>query len=228
MNDFTLTAIIVAAGAGTRLRTSTLKAFIPLGKLPLFRYSLDTLLEHPAVRDIVIVVPRNMVIPTQNLTKKMKPAKSVFAVAGGRERWQSVRNGTNATDADWVLIHDAARPFVTHAVIDGVLEKCMTFDCVITVTPEVDTIRTFSGEQAGEIIDRSKVVRVSTPQLVRRTLLIEAFKQVNSLPSPPTDEACLIQQCGVPVAIAWGDPANFKITTPADLAIAEAIVARRS
>jgi 2-C-methyl-D-erythritol 4-phosphate cytidylyltransferase len=227
MNDFTLTAIIVAAGSGTRLRSSTPKAFIPLGKLPLFRYSLDTLLEHPSVRDIVIVVPRDLVVTTQNLITKMKPAKSVFAVAGGKERWQSVRNGTNATDADWVLIHDAARPFVTHGVIDGVLEKCMAFDCVITVTPEIDTIRTFSGELAGEIIDRSKVVRVGTPQLVRRNLLLEAFLQASNLPSPPTDEAALIQQCGVPVAIAWGDGANFKITTPSDLAIAEAIVARR-
>ena len=227
MNDFTLTAVIVAAGAGKRLNAGIPKGFLPLGKKPLYQYSLDIFLSHPSVRDVVIVVPRNKVIETQQSILKMATTKSVFAVAGGKQRWQSVRNGIQATDADWVMVHDAARPFVTNAVISSVLEKCMTFDCAITVTPEVDTIRTMSGELAGETLDRSTLVRVGTPQLVRRTLLIEAFKQIPSLPSPPTDEAALIQQCGVPVALAWGDGMNFKITTPADIAIAEAIIAYR-
>ena len=228
MNDFTLTTIIVAAGAGTRLKAGKPKAFLTLGNLPMYQHSLETFTSHESVRDIVIVVPRGMVTATQQTLLSMKTTKSIFAVAGGRERWQSVQNGVQATDADWIMVHDAARPFVTHAVIDGVLDKCIANDCVITATPEVDTIRALKGECAGNIIDRSTLIRTGTPQLFRRSVLIEAFRSAASLPVPPTDEASLIQQCGVPVAIAWGDPANFKITTPSDLAIAEAIVAQRA
>ena len=112
-------------------------------------------------------------------------------------------------------------------MIDGVIDKCIANDCVITATPEVDTIRALSGDFAGKIIDRSTLIRTGTPQLFRRAVLVEAFRSAASLPVPPTDEASLMQQSGVPVAIAWGDPANFKITTPSDLAIAEAIVAHR-
>jgi 2-C-methyl-D-erythritol 4-phosphate cytidylyltransferase len=227
MNDFTLTAIIVAAGAGTRLKARLPKAFIPLGKQPMYQYSLETFASHTSVRDVVIVVPKGMVTATQQSVKSMKTDKSIFAVAGGKERWHSVQNGVAATDADWVMVHDAARPFVTDAVIDGVLEKCFANDCVITATQEVDTIRALSGEFAGNIIDRSTLIRTGTPQLFRRAVLVEAFHSAATLASPPTDEAALMQQCGIPVAIAWGDPANFKITSPSDLAIAEAIVAQR-
>ncbi|MBN2037994.1 MAG: 2-C-methyl-D-erythritol 4-phosphate cytidylyltransferase [Chitinispirillaceae bacterium] len=227
MSDGSLSAIIVAAGAGSRLNATMPKAFMPLGEKPLFRYSLETFLCHPGIRDVILVVPRELVAQTQSIIAGLAPGKSVLAVAGGKERWQSVQNGATATDADWALVHDAARPFVTHAVIDAVLAKRNVFDCVITVTPEVDTIRTMSGRLAGDIVDRSKLVRVQTPQLFRRPVLMETFAAATQLASPPTDEAVLMQQCGVPVAIAWGDPANFKITTPADLKIAEAVVAHR-
>jgi 2-C-methyl-D-erythritol 4-phosphate cytidylyltransferase len=193
----------------------------------MYQYSLETFVSHESVRDIVIVVPYGMVTATQQSLMSIKTSKSIFAVAGGKERWQSVQNGVLATDADWILVHDAARPFVTHAVIDGVIDKCIANDCVITATPEVDTIRALSGDFAGKIIDRSTLIRTGTPQLFRRAVLVEAFRSAASLPVPPTDEASLMQQSGVPVAIAWGDPANFKITTPSDLAIAEAIVAHR-
>jgi 2-C-methyl-D-erythritol 4-phosphate cytidylyltransferase len=127
-----------------------------------------------------------------------------------------------------VLVHDAARPFVTRAVVDAVLEKKKRYDCVITATPEVDTLRLANGELAGETIDRSKLVKVGTPQLFRRTVLLKAFASARGLSSPPTDEAVLMQHIGVPVALAAGDQANFKITTPADLAMAEASIAHPS
>jgi 2-C-methyl-D-erythritol 4-phosphate cytidylyltransferase len=227
MTDLSLTVIIVAAGAGTRLKSNMPKAFMPLGKKPLFSHSLEIVLAHASVRDAVLVVPQEFVDESQRIIAERAPVKKVTIVTGGKERWQSVQNGVNATDAEWVLVHDAARPFVTQAVIDRVLEKRPLFDCVITVTPEVDTIRTLSGDLAGAIVDRSTLIKTGTPQLFRRAVLAKAFASAPALPSPPTDEAALVQQCGIPVAIAWGDPTNFKITTPADLVVAEAIVANR-
>jgi 2-C-methyl-D-erythritol 4-phosphate cytidylyltransferase len=226
--NMTITAIIVAAGSGSRLGGPTPKGFIRLGRKALFLYSLEMLLSHKAVADAVLVVPKGFEPRARKIVTGSGIKKNVAIVAGGRERWQSVENGVRAARAEWVLVHDAARPFVTRAVIDAMLEKKNKFDCVITATPEVDTVRVVKGELAGEIVDRSKLVRVGTPQLFRRSLLLEAFATARDLPSPPpTDEAALMQRIRVPVALAAGDPANFKITTPADLSIAEALIAYR-
>jgi len=113
------------------------------------------------------------------------------------------------------------------SVVDAVLVKKDKYDCAITVTPEADTVRTFSGDLAGETVERHNLVRVGTPQLFRRRVLLEALTAAQDYPSPPTDEAVLMQRLGVPVALAWGDPLNFKITTAADFAMAEALIAYR-
>ena len=222
-----ISAIIPAAGAGTRLGTSSPKGFVKLQGKSLFLYSLEVLLSHEAIDDAVLVVPQSMTEEADRLAASSGFRKKVVIVTGGHERWQSVLNGVRASLSEWVIVHDAARPFVTKNVIDKVLEKRSTYDCAITVTPEVDTIRTASGDMAGGVVDRSKLVRVGTPQLFRRARLLKALAAAPELPSPPTDEAALMQRIGVPVALSWGDPANFKITTPADFAIAEAIIAYR-
>jgi len=222
-----LSAIIVAAGTGSRLNSPVPKGFILLGGKPLFLHSLEIFLAHDAVLDAVLVVPNGFEPQAMAMVSGFASGKKVAVVSGGKERWQSVENGVKAVDNEWVLVHDAARPFVTRAVIDAVLDNKNKFDCVITVTPEVDTVREANGVLAGETIDRSKLVRVGTPQLFRRKVLLEAFTAAPGLPSPPTDDAALMQRAGVPVALAWGDPANFKITTPTDLAIAEALLASR-
>jgi 2-C-methyl-D-erythritol 4-phosphate cytidylyltransferase len=151
-------------------------------------------------------------------------AGKVQVAAGGDERWKSVKNGVSLSKSEWVLIHDAARPFVSREVINSLLEKRNAFQSVITVTPEIDTIRTVNGNKCGNTIDRSKLLRVGTPQLFRRELIMSAFNQAQNLDTPPTDEAALIESLGIAVGYAWGDPLNFKITTKADLKIAEALL----
>jgi 2-C-methyl-D-erythritol 4-phosphate cytidylyltransferase len=222
-----LSAVIVAGGTGSRLNSSVPKGFILLCGKPLFLHSLETLLGHKAITDAVLVVPEGFEPQAKAMAAGFGSGKKITVVVGGKVRWQSVENGVRAVDGEWVLVHDAARPFVTRAVIDAVLEKKNKYDCVITVTPEVDTVREANGGLAGETVDRAKLVRVGTPQLFRRKVLLEAFTMAPGLPSSPTDEAALMQLAGVPVAIAEGDPMNFKITSPADLRLAEALCAYR-
>jgi 2-C-methyl-D-erythritol 4-phosphate cytidylyltransferase len=126
-----------------------------------------------------------------------------------------------------VFIHDAARPFVTHAVIDAVLEQSAKYTAVITATKVVDTVRRFSGDQALETIDRSTLIHVGTPQAFLRSVLIKSFSVAETMKNPPTDEAMLMEHLGIPVGLAWGDPLNFKITTTSDLTLAEALCKRR-
>lgn len=152
----------------------------------------------------------------------------ITVVAGDTHRWQSVKNGVAASQADWVLIHDAARPFVTAKVIDSVLAAAKKYDAVIPATAEVDTVRKFKGDRAGKTLDRNEIIRVQTPQLFKRKKLLSAFSQAARLSAPPTDDAMLMERAGTPVGIAPGDPLNFKITTREDLALAQAWCRRNS
>jgi 2-C-methyl-D-erythritol 4-phosphate cytidylyltransferase len=218
-------AVIVAAGSGTRLGADIPKAFVSLAGKPLFLHSLERLATHNSIKSIVLVAPPDMLHEAEKIVSINHFAKKVSSVPGGKERWQSVQSGVNACASEWVLVHDAARPFISQAVIDSVLEKMAGFNAVITVTSEVDTVRHFKGDRALETVDRSTLVRVGTPQLFRTAMLKKAFLAAERMVPPPTDEAILMEAMGIPVGIAWGDPLNFKITTQRDLVLAEALYA---
>jgi 2-C-methyl-D-erythritol 4-phosphate cytidylyltransferase len=225
-----LSAVIVAGGQGTRLGAALPKAFVPLGPRALVIHAAQALASHAAVSDIVIVVADSMRDYLQELLLESPLAKPLRLASGGAERWQSVYSGVLATpqSSQWLLIHDAARPFVTHAVIDTLLATTTTYRAAVSATPMVDTVREFSGECAGKTLDRSTMVRIGTPQLFYKQTLLEGFALAETLNPPPTDEAMLMEKLGVAVGIAWGDSCNFKITTPQDMELAEALYAHRS
>jgi 2-C-methyl-D-erythritol 4-phosphate cytidylyltransferase len=227
MQPSSLSVVIVAGGAGARLGASVPKAFVPLAGKPLFMHSLLQFSQHEEISSIILVTTPSMIEETRKLCESEELSSRVTVVPGGKERWESVRNGVKAVQSEWVLVHDAARPFVSRAVIDAVLAQKDRYDCVITVTPEVDTIREYTDGRVMQAIDRSRLVRVGTPQLFRVAKLIEAFATVPSLITLPTDEAMLMQAHSIEVGIAWGDPLNFKVTTPGDLTLAEALCAYR-
>ena len=215
--------VIVAGGAGARLAASRPKAFVELAEKPLFMHCLEVFERHALTTRIILVVPGDMVSQTETILSTLKVRKNIFVAEGGKERWLSVQSGVSHSSAEWVMVHDAARPFVTGAVIDAIVQKASTYDAIITATPETDTVRYFEADHCCETIDRAKLIRVGTPQLFRVNLLKEAFSMAAAMPSPPTDEAMLIEKMGIPVGVAWGDPINFKITTQSDLRLAEAL-----
>jgi 2-C-methyl-D-erythritol 4-phosphate cytidylyltransferase len=225
-----VSVIIVAAGQGARLKSDTPKAFFSLGGKPMLRYSLEAFDAHPSLDHIVVVVHESMIGQAEEMISRATPSTSVDVVAGGEHRWQSVRNGVDATsdNAEWLLVHDAARPFVTAPVIDTLLAKHENYRCAITATPVTDTVRRFEGDRCVATLDRSRLVRVGTPQMFHRPSLLEAFTKAGGLVSPPTDEAILMESCGIAVGLAWGDPLNFKITTREDLLLAEGLIQQRT
>jgi 2-C-methyl-D-erythritol 4-phosphate cytidylyltransferase len=224
-----VTAIIVAAGQGKRLGTALPKAFVPLAGKPLFAHSLAVLDSHPAVNRTVLAVPEANQEEARGLVEALQCAKPVVVTAGGSERWLSVANGVAAApeESDWMLVHDAARPFVTHEVVDAILAATASYRAVITVTEVADTVRTVDGDRAGDTVDRDSLVRVGTPQLFRREDLLKGFELAPSLPQPPTDEAVLMQKLDIDVGTAPGDPMNFKVTSPEDLKLAELLLGAR-
>jgi len=216
-------AVIVAAGSGTRLGFSTPKAFVPVAGKPMLQHSVEVFSAHPSVSRLILVVPASLVDETE---RRFQALTDIVVTEGGAERWESVRNGCSVATSPWVLIHDAARPLLTTAVIDSLLALRQEYRCAFTATPVVDTIRTFSGTAAGETIDRSTLVRVGTPQMFDREVLMTAFSHIHEFATPPTDEVMLVQKTGIPAGIASGDPNNFKITTKEDLEVAEALLSR--
>lgn len=218
-------AVIVAAGRGARLGASIPKAFLELAGKPLFAHSLAVFDNHPAIAQIVVVAPADRLRQTAGLAAEAGVSTPLSIVAGGGERWESVRNGAAecAEHIGWVLVHDAARPFVTPEVVDTLLETADNYRAAVTATEVVDTVRRFDGDRAGETVDRHTLVRVGTPQLFGRDELRRGFELAAELSSPPTDEAVLMQHLGIDVGIAWGDPMNFKITSPRDLELAHLV-----
>jgi 2-C-methyl-D-erythritol 4-phosphate cytidylyltransferase len=219
-------AIIVAGGRGRRLGGPTPKGFVALGGTPLFAHALRQFDSHGSIVEVILVVPPGAKDRAGELLDDVILEKGVTVVEGGEHRWQSVKNGLAAcrSPSPWVVVHDAARPFVTHAVIDALLEKAGPYECAVTATPEVDTVRRVRGDRSVETVDRSTLVRVGTPQLFGKEKLAAAFDKAVGMNPPPTDEAVLMEMMGIPVGIAQGDPMNFKITTKTDLRIAEALL----
>jgi 2-C-methyl-D-erythritol 4-phosphate cytidylyltransferase len=227
MDKPTFDIVIVAGGSGARLGAPVPKAFIALAGKPLFMHAFDAFESHALTDAIILVVPADMIAVTKAVLSSRKSQKKVHIVEGGKERWLSVQNGTALSSSEWIMVHDAARPFVTHAIIDAVLDKTHNYNAIITATPETDTVRSIEGDRCLATIDRTTIVRVGTPQLFRAKTLKESFSSAAPMPSPPTDEAMLMEKMGIPVGMAWGDPLNFKITTPSDLLLAEALCARK-
>ncbi|MFW5960610.1 MAG: 2-C-methyl-D-erythritol 4-phosphate cytidylyltransferase [Chitinivibrionales bacterium] len=224
-----VSAVIVAGGRGERLGMNAPKAFVPLNGKPLFSYSLEVFDSHPEITDIHVVIPEGFHEKTLGYLDGISLNKNVMVITGGAERWISVCNGVQSVDPgdEWVMVHDAARPFVTRKIIDDLLALRSEFKAVITATPVNDTLRTFRKNYCLKTVNRENYLRVGTPQLFSRSALLTCFESVERLSEIPTDEAAIMEQAGYRIGFAWGDTMNYKITSQSDLAVAEALLAFR-
>ena len=210
-----LTAIIVAAGSGTRLGGMP-KQFRLLGGKPVLRWAVEALARHPAVRRTRVVIGKGQ----QELAAEALAGLDVGElVEGGAERADSVRAGLSQVEDEAVLVHDAARPFCPHDVIDRLVAALEFHEGAAPVLPVSDTLAR-SASALGEPIDRSGLVRVQTPQAARTAVLRSAYSAW-SAPSPPTDETSVLTAAGMKVATVAGSPELDKITTAEDFERAE-------
>lgn len=182
----------------------------------------------PAVTEMIVAVRATEI---ERLTAQVREygfAGEVRVVEGGDHRQQSVANALHAIDAapdDIVLVHDAVRPLIDAATIERTIRAVEKHDAAIVGLPAVDTIkqveRTADGAIITSTIPREYVVRAQTPQGFRYRLLMRAFADAAADGFIGTDEASLLERAGVQVAVVQGSPANFKITQPGDLELAE-------
>lgn len=210
-------ALLVAAGTGERLGKDRPKAFVGLGELPLLAEPLRRLDDSGWIDAIVVAVPSGWEEPAILLAEELSATKVVAAVTGGSTRAESVRAALAEVtdDALVVLVHDAARPLVTDAVIERVLGPLSEgWDGVVPGLAIADTVKTVDGDRIVGTVPREKLVAVQTPQAFPATTLREAYS--GDL-TDATDCASLVEARGGRVTWVEGDPKLLKVTTRADL-----------
>ncbi|MDV3256849.1 MAG: 2-C-methyl-D-erythritol 4-phosphate cytidylyltransferase, partial [Sphingomonas sp.] len=168
-----ISALIVAAGSGSRMGGHLPKQYRPIGGLPVIAHAVDALASHPSISTVRVVIGGGQ---EEHALKALGGRDVGPLVHGGLERSDSVRAGLSELDDDIVLVHDAARPFCPHDVIDRLLAALDDRDGAVPVLPVADTLARANAD-LGEPVERAGLVRVQTPQAFRRSLLVEAYEQ---------------------------------------------------
>ena len=214
-----VTAIIAAGGSGRRLGADAPKQFLELGGRPILEHSVRALAEHPRVSELIVALPAESAsAPPRWLAECAK----VRIVAGGARRQDSVANAFDTiTRSDVVLIHDAARPFVSPELISRSIDAALAHGAAIAATAVSDTVKQVQPGEDGPVIhgtiSRESIYLAQTPQAFTRAILADAVALGRS-GVEATDEAALAEQAGHDVHVVEGDAENVKITTAADLA----------
>ena len=212
----TISAIIVAAGSGQRLGGGLPKQFRTLAGRPVLAHTARRLASHSAISEVRVVVGKGQ---DELASQALRGIDVGPLVIGGATRADSVQAGLAAVSGDAVLVHDAARPFCPHDVIDRLIAALELHEGAAPVLLVSDTLARATGD-LGEAVDRAGVVRVQTPQAARTDALRSAY-QAWSGPSPPTDETTVLRAAGMRVAAIDGSVELDKITTAADFDRAE-------
>jgi 2-C-methyl-D-erythritol 4-phosphate cytidylyltransferase len=215
-------AIVPAAGSGERLAAGLPKAFVELAGRTLVQWAIDGLLQSGVVDSVVVAVP-----PDRTDEAKLILGARAIVVAGGVDRTESVRLSLAAAgDPEFVLVHDAARPLTPPSLIARVVESLRAGPTAVVPTlPMVDTVKAVDAN--GVVLgtpERAGLRAVQTPQGFATAVLLRAYSRAGG--APVTDDASMVENIGGQVQIVRGDPLAFKITTPLDLLLAEAVVNR--
>jgi 2-C-methyl-D-erythritol 4-phosphate cytidylyltransferase len=220
------TAILLAAGSGTRTHLTWPKQFMPLGGQPLYQHALDTLLSESRFSQIILVCHPAHITRVKEEVSHLP----VTVIEGGNTRQESVFCALTEITKDnaFVLIHDAARPFVSPGIIDANITHIALKKAIDTSIKASDTIvYSKDGSIIDSIPDRSCCYQGQTPQTFDKKILIKAHHWAAENNLTFTCDCSLVTAAGFAVSIVKGDPINFKITTPLDFEIAEALIQKK-
>ena len=225
--------VVVAAGGGVRAGPGEPKQFRPILGVPMLLRALRPFTSHPEVRQVIVVLPPGYADRPPEWLGKLR-GDSLGLVAGGPQRMDSVRAGLQAlrSETSVVLVHDAARPFVSRGTIDAVIARARAGVGAVAAVPASDTLKEVGQgsdrptPRIARTVDRERIWRAQTPQGFPRQMLHEAYVQLaDSAQSggAPSDDAEVCERAGFPVELIPDSPYNVKITTADDFRIAEAL-----
>nr|BAL52613.1 2-C-methyl-D-erythritol 4-phosphate cytidylyltransferase [uncultured Acetothermia bacterium] len=225
MSD-SISAIVLAAGRGTRLGADVPKAYLPLQGKPILLYSLKTLSQCALISELIVVIHPDDAERARHVLKALeKPVKVVF---GGAQRQDSALAGVRAASGDFVLVHDAARPLVSPKLIERVIATMKAHRAAVPALPVADSLKRVSHDYLIIAdVDRTGLFSAQTPQGGERRLLLDALERACAQGRSFPDEAsALLAMSDVRAKVVPGEAHNIKITTEADLQFAERLAER--
>ena len=223
-----LAAIIVAAGSSRRMGFDKLFAEI-VGK-PVIAHSLNAFARTESVNEIIVVAQEDRHRDIEQIVRNENLNNVRAIVRGGEHRHDSVRAGleTVSGDAEYIAVHDAARPLVTPQQIEHVFEKCRYFGAASLAEPIRDTVKRADVDlRVAQSVDRHELYAMQTPQIFERKILEQAYQVVAEKMLLVTDEVSAVELIGRKAALVVNDEFNFKITYPRDLSLAGFILRQR-
>jgi 2-C-methyl-D-erythritol 4-phosphate cytidylyltransferase len=227
----TLSAVVLAAGRGQRMKQPVSKVYLPLGGRPVLSYSLEKFIRCEHVEEIVLVIRpedeerlRSDVLDA--LPFALEDVKTVKVVPGGERRQDSAQAGVRAARGEWVAVHDGARPFFSLRLLDSLFEAARAHRAAIPTLPLKDSVHTLNEEGfVVQPLKREGLHIAQTPQCFERLLLERALEEAEERGLAFTDEAAAVLAMeGVRAIAVPGEEQNIKITTPWDLQLAEALL----
>ncbi len=220
--------IIVAGGSGRRMGAGIPKQFLPLGGRPVLLRTMEAITATVPDAETVVVLPAAHIGTLHELCERFGCTVRYRATAGGASRFESVEAGLKALpdDCSLIAVHDGVRPLVTADMIRRGLDCARTNRTAVPVIPVTDTIREVAADGSSHTIDRSKLRAVQTPQIFDGELLRRAYRDAAAMndKSRFTDDASVVEHFGTAISLYEGSRENLKLTTPADMTIAEAIL----
>lgn len=219
-------AIIVAAGSGTRFGSNVPKQFLEICGRAVIIHTLERFENCASIDQIFLVLSSDETEDFQKKLERYNFKKIVKIVAGGSTRAESVLNGLKAVGAengDIIAVHDGARPLVSAEEIEWTIERASETGAACLTAKVTDTIKEVSGEQIIGTVERSKLRRALTPQCFKFEILQKAFAPEN-FDASATDECFLVEKAGFTVTFVDGSARNIKITMPEDFAVAEILL----
>ena len=221
-----LTAIVPAAGIGSRMGADCPKQYLTLAGKTILEHTLGCLLSHPAIARVIVALA-----PHDEWFEQLAVAADprVLRVQGGSERAYSVLNALHVVEGKWVLVHDAARPCLTQGDLDALIASAMACDGAILGSRVRDTMKRTDG--AGNIVatvEREQLWHALTPQMFPTGTLKRALEEGLALGALITDEASAMERAGFTVKMVEGRADNIKVTRPEDLSLAELFLQQQS
>ena len=225
MNTAKQAVIFVAGGTGTRMGSSLPKQFLKLNNTPILIHTLRNFFSFNRNFEMIVVMHHDYISFWKDLCLQFEDVPEHTVVAGGEERFHSVKNGIEAVSADvkHIAIHDAVRPLVSHETLTRCFNALNEHNAVVPAIPINDSIREVHGV-LNKSVDRSLYKRIQTPQCFESTMLKEAY----SKPFSPlfTDDASVVEANDHSVFLVEGNLENIKITSPIDLIVGESLTAK--
>ena len=221
-----VSVIIVAGGRGVRMGAATPKQLLPLGGIPIIQRTLAPFVRCGLIQEVIVASSADAIDPIREIADSLHSPIPVRIVPGGTDRQGSVWNAltTLSAETDIVLIHDAVRPFITGSLIGQCIEGAREHGAVTAVRPIHETVKEVRDGIVTSSPDRDALRITLTPQAFRRDIIVRAHERAMEDGFTGTDDCMLVERMGEPVHVIEGDDFNIKITTPADLAIAGAIL----